>query len=58
MMVVQVGGVSNYTNYDFDRYTAECCRHVAPILLGRARPPGGGAVTATHELHGSCTSLP
>lgn len=30
-----VGGVSNYTNYDFDRYTAECTRHIAPILLGK-----------------------
>ena len=30
-----VGGVSNYTSYDFDRYTAETIRHLAPVLLGR-----------------------
>lgn len=30
-----IGGVSNYTSYDFDRYTAETIRHLAPVLLGR-----------------------
>ncbi|MFP6768241.1 MAG: mandelate racemase/muconate lactonizing enzyme family protein [Planctomycetaceae bacterium] len=30
-----VAGVSNYTSYDFDRYTAETVRHLAPVLLGR-----------------------
>jgi len=29
-----VGGVSNYTSYDFDRYTAETLRHMVPLLLG------------------------
>ncbi|MGD9858358.1 MAG: mandelate racemase/muconate lactonizing enzyme family protein [Planctomycetaceae bacterium] len=30
-----VGGVSNYTSYDFDRYTAETMRHMIPSLVGR-----------------------
>ena len=30
-----VGATSNYTSYDFDRYTAETIRHLAPILVGR-----------------------
>lgn len=30
-----VGAVSNYTSFDFDRYTAETLRHLVPILLGR-----------------------
>src|SRR5262245_9829569 len=30
-----VGGVSNYTSFDYDRYTAETLRHLAPILVGR-----------------------
>ena len=30
-----VAGVSNYTSYDFDRYTAETIRHLAPVLIGR-----------------------
>jgi L-alanine-DL-glutamate epimerase-like enolase superfamily enzyme len=30
-----VGGVSNYTSYDFDRYTAETLRHLIPVLVGR-----------------------
>ena len=30
-----VGGVSNYTSYDFDRYTAETMRHMIPALVGR-----------------------
>ena len=29
-----VGGVSNYTSYDFERYTAETIRHMMPSLLG------------------------
>ena len=29
-----VAGVSNYTSYDYDRYTAETIRHMIPILLG------------------------
>src|SRR5437870_9619850 len=29
-----IGGVSNYTSNDFDRYTAETLRHMAPALLG------------------------
>jgi L-alanine-DL-glutamate epimerase-like enolase superfamily enzyme len=29
-----IGGVSNYTSYDFDRYTTETLRHMVPILLG------------------------
>jgi len=28
-------GVSNYTSYDFDRYTAETMRHMIPALIGR-----------------------
>lgn len=28
-----VGGVSNYTSFQFDRYTAETLRHLAPIVL-------------------------
>ena len=30
-----VGGVSNYTSYDFDRYTAETARHFIPALIGK-----------------------
>ena len=30
-----VGGVSNYTSYDFDRYTAETLRHMLPPLVGQ-----------------------
>ena len=30
-----VGATSNYTSYDFDRYTAETIRHLAPILIDR-----------------------
>ena len=30
-----VSGVWNATSYDFDRYTAEALRHLAPILIGR-----------------------
>jgi L-alanine-DL-glutamate epimerase-like enolase superfamily enzyme len=30
-----VAGVSNYTSHDYDRYTAETLRHLAPILVGR-----------------------
>jgi L-alanine-DL-glutamate epimerase-like enolase superfamily enzyme len=30
-----VGGVANYTSYDYDRYTAETLRHLIPILMGR-----------------------
>jgi len=30
-----VGGVSNYTSYDFDRYTAETMRHMLPVLIGK-----------------------
>lgn len=28
-----VGGVSNYTSYDYDRYTCEALRHMIPALL-------------------------
>eukprot|EP01043_Picozoa_sp_COSAG02_P028243 COSAG02_NODE_1704_length_11240_cov_9.848308_4_plen_161_part_00 len=44
-----VGGVSNYTNYDFDRYTAECTRHIIPILLGKDP-------LMREELHELCSS--
>ena len=30
-----VGGVSNYTSYDFDRYTCETMRHLIPALIGK-----------------------
>ncbi|MBI3464410.1 MAG: mandelate racemase/muconate lactonizing enzyme family protein [Planctomycetes bacterium] len=30
-----IGGVTNYTSYDYDRYTAETLRHLIPILVGR-----------------------
>ena len=30
-----VGAVSNYTSFDYDRYTAETLRHLVPILIGR-----------------------
>jgi L-alanine-DL-glutamate epimerase-like enolase superfamily enzyme len=30
-----VGGVSNYTSFDFDRYTAETMRHLIPALVGQ-----------------------
>ena len=30
-----VGGVSNYTSFDFDRYTAETMRHMIPALVGQ-----------------------
>jgi len=30
-----IGGVSNYTSFDYDRYTAETLRHLVPILVGR-----------------------
>ena len=30
-----VGGVSNYTSYDFDRYTAETMRHLIPAMIGQ-----------------------
>ena len=30
-----VGGVSNYTSYRHDRYTAETLRHLIPALIGR-----------------------
>jgi len=29
-----VGGVSNYTSFDFDRYTCETMRHMIPALVG------------------------
>jgi L-alanine-DL-glutamate epimerase-like enolase superfamily enzyme len=29
-----VGGVTNYTSFDFDRYTAETMRHMIPLLVG------------------------
>ena len=29
-----IGAVSNYTSYDYERYTAETIRHLYPILLG------------------------
>ena len=29
-----VGGVSNYTSYDYDRYTCETLRHMIPALVG------------------------
>lgn len=32
--LVGVGGVTNYTSHDFDRYTAETLRHMIPALLG------------------------
>ena len=28
-------GVSNYTSYDYDRYTAETLRHLIPALIGK-----------------------
>ncbi|MEM7253989.1 MAG: mandelate racemase/muconate lactonizing enzyme family protein [Pseudomonadota bacterium] len=30
-----IGGVWNATSYDFERYTAEAIRHLAPVLIGR-----------------------
>ena len=30
-----VAGVWNATSFDFERYTAEAMRHLAPILLGK-----------------------
>ncbi len=30
-----IGAVSNYTSYDYERYTAETIRHLYPALLGR-----------------------
>ena len=30
-----IGGVTNYTSYDYDRYTAATLRHLIPILVGR-----------------------
>ncbi|MDE2706074.1 MAG: hypothetical protein OXI35_13475, partial [Gemmatimonadota bacterium] len=30
-----VAGVWNATSFDFERYTAESIRHLAPILLGK-----------------------
>ena len=30
-----IGGVSNYTSYDFDRYTCETLRHLIPVLVGQ-----------------------
>lgn len=30
-----VAGVSNYTSYAFDRYTAETMRHMLPVLIGK-----------------------
>ena len=30
-----VAGVSNYTSYAHDRYTAETLRHLVPALIGR-----------------------
>lgn len=44
-----VAGVSNYTNYDFDRYTAECTRHIIPILLGQD-------ALMREQLHRMCSS--
>jgi L-alanine-DL-glutamate epimerase-like enolase superfamily enzyme len=29
-----IGAVTNYTSYDYDRYTAETLRHLVPILVG------------------------
>lgn len=29
------GAVTNYTSYDFDKYTAETLKHLIPILIGR-----------------------
>ena len=36
-----VGGVTNYTSFDFDRYTGETLRHLVPILIG-AKPARAG----------------
>jgi len=30
-----IAGVSNYTSFEFDRYTAETLRHLVPILIGK-----------------------
>ncbi len=30
-----VGGISNYTSYDYDRYTCETLRHMIPALVGQ-----------------------
>lgn len=30
-----IGAISNYTSYDFDRYTAEVLRHLVPILIDK-----------------------
>src|SRR5579871_1772235 len=30
-----VGGISNYTSFDYDRYSGETLRHLIPILIGR-----------------------
>ena len=30
-----VGGVSNYTSYNYDRYTCETLRHMIPALIGK-----------------------
>jgi L-alanine-DL-glutamate epimerase-like enolase superfamily enzyme len=30
-----IGGVTNYTSYDYDRNTAETLRHLIPVLMGR-----------------------
>ena len=33
--VAGIGGVSNYTSFAFDRYTAETLRHMLPLLIGK-----------------------
>src|SRR5437867_3523112 len=30
-----IGGISNYTSFDFDHYTAEVIRHMVPLLLNK-----------------------
>ena len=30
-----LAGVSNYTSFDFDRYTAETLKHLIPIIIGK-----------------------
>ena len=48
-----VGGVSNYTSYDFDRYTTETMRHLIPALVGKdpfAREQIWNALSFRHTL--------
>ena len=30
-----IAGVSNYTSFEFDRYTAETFKHLAPLVIGK-----------------------